>query len=589
MENNKDKILLVNTNRKFKLDFNNIVRYRYDVNIASDGHSCLKSLNKEDYWIVIVSHPLPDMNSLDLLRKIKETQPDARIIFHSENGDFAFAEKAQNAGADLLLAGIWSGNKIKFYLQQLEELFLCHKRLSNERSSIEFLDELISSSLDKPIKQKNLLDVLGMSRSTLYRYLKKNNCSSYNEYMNLHRKKKAKYVLEYTDRSVNEVAAAVGIQDPTYFCRWFKKTMSVTPLTYRRLSKERNNKLKIGVLVPLSGAYGRDGPAGFTGADFAVRQLAMKSGIELELYPIDTETIPKIAARKVWDSINHMDIQYFTGCFSSAVAQEVSEVIENTNALMVSATCGKSLHGEKLNNIFRWSAPAEETVRKTVIPLFLQDTRKSRWCTITPDYLFGHIMLEEVKKVFSEIGIEDEGNLFHPLGNHNFQSHIKWLKESKVQTVVLLNYGADTEAFLWQINQAELLNKFQFLVLQSNGMSFINNFDLYSEQKIFFGTQYWEKKKLKANDNLRRAWNQQYNSTPSWEHVTGYIGINLLAMAVEKSGSIDPKANKRSLEHLSWDGLTAREEFINPETHRAVKDYFLLGATPRGTITEIGN
>ncbi len=46
----------------------------------------------------------------------------------------------------------------------------------------------------------------------------------------------ARRELAYTDKSIADVAAGLGFADPSYFTRFFKRSMGMTPLQYRRRS-----------------------------------------------------------------------------------------------------------------------------------------------------------------------------------------------------------------------------------------------------------------------------------------------------------------------------------------------------------------
>ena len=49
---------------------------------------------------------------------------------------------------------------------------------------------------------------------------------------------KASQLLDFTDRSIKEVAAHFGFDDPYYFSRRFRKVVGVSPKNYRSIKKD---------------------------------------------------------------------------------------------------------------------------------------------------------------------------------------------------------------------------------------------------------------------------------------------------------------------------------------------------------------
>jgi len=223
-----------------------------------------------------------------------------------------------------------------------------------------------------------------------------------------------------------------------------------------------------------------------------------------------------------------------------------------------------------------------------VIPLILRDPSSRRWFTISPDYIFGRSLLSSAEAVFREYDIDHVGNAFHDLGNRDFRPLFRRAREMKAQTIVLLNYGEDTDTALLQAREMNVSDDSQLLVVWSNGLQNIRKIGLESSRGVLFGTQYWEEKDLPANNLLRKEWEKQFNLDPTYPNVTGYIGTLMLHMAMQKTGTNDPETNRDALENLAWDGLTAIREFINPDTHQTAKEYFLLQVDPSGRVTELG-
>ena len=54
------------------------------------------------------------------------------------------------------------------------------------------------------------------------------------EYLNIHRIREAKRLLEETDLSVQQIARKLGYESITYFEKVFKTYMTMSPLKYRK-------------------------------------------------------------------------------------------------------------------------------------------------------------------------------------------------------------------------------------------------------------------------------------------------------------------------------------------------------------------
>jgi YesN/AraC family two-component response regulator len=55
----------------------------------------------------------------------------------------------------------------------------------------------------------------------------------FNDYLNLVRVNRAKFMLQNYSLTLKEIAANCGYSDAAYFCRVFKKTSNITPTEYR--------------------------------------------------------------------------------------------------------------------------------------------------------------------------------------------------------------------------------------------------------------------------------------------------------------------------------------------------------------------
>ena len=88
------------------------------------------------------------------------------------------------------------------------------------------------------IRITSLADTAGTSESNLYAIFKKTTGTSPIAYLNNYRLSIAAEKLIETDSAVSEIAYAVGINDPLYFSKLFKRTYGTSPKEYRQIHRK---------------------------------------------------------------------------------------------------------------------------------------------------------------------------------------------------------------------------------------------------------------------------------------------------------------------------------------------------------------
>lgn len=100
MERTKKAILVVDDDPKMlKLLALNLAQKGYRVITAQSGRYALDTLKLEKPGLVLLDMLMPDMNGLEVLKKIKKLQPDIPVAIVTSVWDEAEAERAFEAGA----------------------------------------------------------------------------------------------------------------------------------------------------------------------------------------------------------------------------------------------------------------------------------------------------------------------------------------------------------------------------------------------------------------------------------------------------------------------------------------------------------
>lgn len=127
-----------------------------------------------------------------------------------------------------------------YFLAFLCDLHLVYKPLSYSKSKTAIsLTNKFKELLHKHIHAKHLVtdyaNMLHVSANHLNKMVKEVTRKSTSRWIDETLIIEAKVLLFQTDYSINEIAAALGIYDQSYFSRLFKKYEGVTPLAFRKM------------------------------------------------------------------------------------------------------------------------------------------------------------------------------------------------------------------------------------------------------------------------------------------------------------------------------------------------------------------
>ena len=94
------KILIVDDERSIRDTLSGVLMDEgYDVNVAENGREALKRLKDELPSIVMLDIWMPELDGIETLKQIKETNPELPVIMMSGHGTIEVAVKATRLGA----------------------------------------------------------------------------------------------------------------------------------------------------------------------------------------------------------------------------------------------------------------------------------------------------------------------------------------------------------------------------------------------------------------------------------------------------------------------------------------------------------
>lgn len=344
--------------------------------------------------------------------------------------------------------------------------------------------------------------------------------------------------------------------------------------------------LKLGVPVPISGAFAANGKFATMGALMAAEEAAAAHGVQVSTLDLDTEGKPATAVRKVQDALAQDGVKLFAGGILSSESLAMGKEIERGGGTFMTTAGADEITGIDCNKAtFRWSVPTYGAINETVRPLIdmLPDAKK--WYTITPQYVFGDGLLNAAKAVFAEKGIEHVGNSYHSLTDKEFSGYLTNAIAAQPDVLLLLNFGAQSSDTLRQAVSFGLKERMTIVVAWASGLEQFEALGPEICEGIYFGAQYWHGADAPLNRELVKKVQEKHGINPNYSFAGSYICSKLLLDAAVKAGAADGAGVAAALRGLKYPGLTGEEE-IRAADHQVIKDYYLLKGKPKADMAD---
>ena len=246
-QTDKPEVLIIDDNIDIRTYLRSVLSEKYNVSEAADGKVGLELARKIVPDIVLSDIMMPVMDGLAFCRQLKTDKAISHIpviLLTARSLDEQRAEGYEH-GADAYLSKPFS---LRLLFSRIDNLIQSRKKLSKLFSNSDENDafEKLSNETDKTfaaqlrkIIQDNLSDnefnverigdEIGLSRVQLYRKVKALTGYSPVEMLRKARLTRARHLLRTTEKTVSEVAYAVGFSTPSYFSKCYKDEFGESP------------------------------------------------------------------------------------------------------------------------------------------------------------------------------------------------------------------------------------------------------------------------------------------------------------------------------------------------------------------------
>jgi len=176
---------------------------------------------------------------VSLVRHKGETQVPSAALKASMDGGYDVPTHSILASLMVLAADHSKGPLARLLTESL--LHACLRLLKSPqkqrpRKAIRTYESLclyVQENFQSPISRENVAQHFGLAPNHISRLFRKEGFMRFNDYLNMVRVNRAKFMLQNYSMTLKEIASNCCYSDAAYFCRIFKKICKVTPTEYR--------------------------------------------------------------------------------------------------------------------------------------------------------------------------------------------------------------------------------------------------------------------------------------------------------------------------------------------------------------------
>jgi len=345
---------------------------------------------------------------------------------------------------------------------------------------------------------------------------------------------------------------------------------------------EDGGPIRIGVLYPTTGVAQVFGSPALAGHEMMIEQINARGGLlgrEVVSVARDTRSEPGEATAQARELVTREGAQFLLGGISSSEGQAISEVARQEGVIYI-ATVPKTVEMTSEENfhpyLFRTAANTNTEGKSAAI--IADRLGFERICTILMDYSYGYSLDEAFQEHMRELRPEAEivYQAWPPAGEADYTTYITSILNAGCDGVFSGVWGTQFPPFAKQAQTFGFFDRVQYVSAGEIGSPEIAEemgADMptgvwANSYEVFYFPDTPEHNAFVADVAERFG----RENTPSWP-ITGYVGVQFLAEAIERAGTTDTDAVIAALE-----GLTVMtpigEQTIRADDHQANRGQF---------------
>lgn len=297
--------------------------------------------------------------------------------------------------------------------------------------------------------------------------------------------------------------------------------------------------VKIGVLNDQSGPYvDLAGPGSVLATQMAAEDFGGNvNGAKIEVVVADHQNKPDVGSAIVRRWLDEQQVDAIIDVPTSSVAMAVQEITrQKQRVFLISGAASETLSGKACSPFSIQTS--DDTYALTVgTTKAIVENGGDTWFFLTADYVFGHLIEAQSRKLIESMGGKVLGSVRHPQNTADFASFILLARQSGAKVLGLANAGNDTINSIRQAGEFGLVaagQKMAGLILFSSDIKALG---LNAAQGLMLTESFYWDMNAQTRDFSLRFQKRFGGKMPTREQATAYATTLHYLKAIKATGT----------------------------------------------------
>ena len=243
---NKHSILIIDDEANLLKSLARLLKEEFHIHTAPSGREGLMILDRHHISMVLLDLNMSDMNGIEVLEEIRKKDYSVKVVVMTGGRDYDWSRRC----ADLAVQGfiekpfppdemlkrindILSTKRCKGIHDILGDSF--DEKHASTSPVLKKALSYIETNFPKKLSREEIAEYLRISPEYLSRLFRDECGIQLKDFINKCKiEKSLEYIKMSPSVSIGDIAESVGISDPNYFCRLFKKQTGTTPTKFKK-------------------------------------------------------------------------------------------------------------------------------------------------------------------------------------------------------------------------------------------------------------------------------------------------------------------------------------------------------------------